>query len=433
MRHIFTKKMPTMLLGSALCVASGPAMALNLSTSETHELNFDVEILAGYFSSQENYGSPNNAPQWGELAAKYGFSGERKIGPDSTLFGTANVVTTAAFGDGDASGLTSGSERQTKIEDFFVGYRTPLFEISAGRQAFTIGDGFILNDDGLNFGDLIDSQLDRGGAYWLAGRKAFDKTLLLKVGGDSGLRSDIFWFESDNNAKGAPEMAGVNLEYVAPEGTFAAFYLKGLDTNPTGVAGGAFDNPQRDGQETFSLRYQGNAGVDNLFLSAEYATQQSGDGSPDGDAWYAEAGWTFADTLWSPTLTYRYSTFDENYDDLFTGFSRGYGTWFQGEVWANYAAAGPGNKGVDVHHLGVTASPDERLTVGAIYFDFDNTLDNNPARTDAQELNVWAEWVVHDHLIVSPLLGFFKPSADNGPQGNTNTNTYFQVLAIVPF
>ena len=48
--------------------------------------------------------------------------------------------------------------------------------------------------------------------------------------------------------------------------------------------------------------------------------------------------------------------------DQFFGFSRGYGTWFQGEEAANYA--GPFGTDADVHYLGVKGNPTERLTVG---------------------------------------------------------------------
>lgn len=426
------RRLSGVLLGAAIAAASGTASAYNLVNEDGTELNFDLEVIAGYFSSQETYGNPASKPSWGEAYAKYGFSGNKAVANDVAVYGAINALTSGAWGDGEASGTTNGNERQTKLEDIYVGARTGLVDFSLGRQNITIADGFLMNGDSLNFGESIDSELSRGGAYWLAGRKAFDKTAWLKVGGDEGLRSDLFWFESDNKAQGRPEMAGINIEHNSDMGTFGLMYLKGLDVNPTGIAGGAFDNLQRDGQKNISLRYQGNAGVENLFLSAEYVDQTQGNSAPDASAWYVEGGWTFADVAWSPSVNYRYSTFDKGYDQLFTGFNRGYGTWFQGEVWANYAAAGPGNTGVDVHHIGVKAHPTELLTVGALYFDFEDTS-GMAARSDAQELNLYAEWVVNDHLIISPLLGFFKPDSASSTQGNTDTNTYFQVLAIVPF
>ncbi len=429
MRKLFTKSLLTAAVTAAIAM---PVQAYNLHSSDAGELNLDVEAIFGVFSSEETYGNTASSPSWQEAYVKYGLSGHKNI-ENGQLYGAVNLLSAGAWGDGEASGTTNGNERGTEFEDIYAGFRNDMFDLSIGRQNITIGDGFLMNGDSLNFGEAIDQELSRDGAYWLAGRKAFDKTIWLKVGGEEGLRSDVFWFESDNKAQGRPEMAGINVEHNSEMGTFGAMYLKGLDTNATGIAGGAFDNLKRDGQSTFSLRYQGNAGVENLFLSTEYASQSQGDNSADADAWYVEAGWTFADVAWSPSVNYRYSTFDNNYDQLFTGFNRGYGTWFQGEVWANYSAAGPGNTGVDIHHVAVKAQPSETLALGALYFDIDDTSNTAARAGGAKELNLYAEWVANDHLIISPLIGFYTPEKDNGAQGNGDTNTYFQVLAIVPF
>ena len=317
------RRLSGVLLGAAITAASGTASAYNLVSEDGKELNFDLEVVAGYFSSQETYGNSESDPSWTEAYAKYGFSGSTTIGEGAALYGAANAVTSATFGDGDAAGLTTGDESETEIEDLYAGFRNDMIDFSFGRQNVTIGDGFILNGDSLNMGEGLDGivpgfSANRGGAYWLAARKAFDKTAVLKVGGDSGLRSDIFWIESDNPAQSSVEMAGINVEHVSETGTFGAMYLEGLDVDST--AANFFDQQGRDGQKTLSVRYQGNAGVENLFLSGEYVTQENGATGADSDAWYAEAGWTFADMPWSPTVNYRYTSYDNGYDPLFFGF-----------------------------------------------------------------------------------------------------------------
>jgi len=40
---------------------------------------------------------------------------------------------------------------------------------------------------------------------------------------------------------------------------------------------------------------------------------------------------------------------------------------------------------------------------------------------------------VNDHLIISPLVGFYKPKSNTSKQGNDDTNVYSQVIAIMPF
>lgn len=429
------------LLSLAVTAAlATPASAYSLYSKDGSELNLDIEAVFGVFSSDENYLYDNDrgGADWREGYIKYGLSGSHTYGESGVgVYAGVNLLSSATWGDGDAAGFTSGDERETDLEDAYVGWRSgnliPALgenglDISFGRQNFAIGDGFLINGDSLNFGDALDRKLDRGGAYWLAARKAFDRTAIVRLGGSEGLRADLFWLESDNRAQAEMELAGINAEYVIPEGTFGLAYMEGLDVNED------WGFSHRDGQQTLSLRYQGNAGVDNLFLSGEFVTQDQGDNSvADADAWYMEAGWTFAGVPWSPSVNYRYASFDEGFDPLFFGFNRGYGTWFQGEVAANYA--GPFNSGTDVHHIGVKASPTEMLTLGALFFDFGDTAGHGA--NDGQEIDLYAEWVVTPNLILSPLVGFYTPDnsdANGGTQiGSDDTNVYAQMIAIVPF
>lgn len=440
MKKTFTKSLLTAAITAAVAM---PVHAYNLHSSDAGEVNLDVEAIFGTFSSQETYGTvglanTGESRDWQEGYIKAGLSGTRNLDSGAAVYGALSVLASGAWGDGDAMGIQSGDEREFDIEDAYLGFRNDMFDVSFGRQNLSFGDGFLINGDSLNFGEGLDKALDgsvpgfeadRGGAYWLAARKAFDQTAVVRIGGDSGLRSDLFWIESDNAAQASMEMAGINVEYVTEKGTFGAMYIDGLGVDKTEAE--VMGLTHRDGQDTFSLRYQGNAGVENLFLSGEYVTQDQGDNTrEDGDAWYVEAGWTFADVAWTPSVNYRYSTFDEGFDPLFFGFNRGYGTWFQGEVAANYA--GPFNSDADVHHLAVKVAPMETLALGALFFDFSDTAQGSKAM-DGQELDIYAEWVVNDHLIISPLIGFYTPDSANSTQGNDDTNTYFQVLAIVPF
>ncbi|MBP0048283.1 hypothetical protein H9C73_06010 [Marinobacterium sp. AK62] len=430
----------TLLASAMLGALSAHASAYTLHSDNGTELNLDIEAVFGVFTSQESYdpfgaraASDEGRADWQEGYIKYGLSGSHAYGESgAAVYGGLNLVSSATWGDGDAAGFTTGDESDTDLEDAYLGWRSgnliPALgenglDITLGRQMFSIGDGFLINGDSLNLGEGLGANYDRGGAYWLAARKAFDKTAIVRVGGTDGVRGDLFWLESDNVGQYQMELAGINAEYVMPEGTFGATYIEGLD---------AVDSTTRDGQETLSLRFQGNAGVENLFLSGEFVTQDQGDNSADADAWYVEAGWTFADLPWSPSVNYRYASFDQNFDPLFYGFSRGYGTWFQGEVAANYS--GPFSTGTDVHHIGVKAAPTDMLSVGALFFDFSDTENGGQ---DGQEIDLYAEWVVTPNLIISPLVGFYTPdnsSANNGTQiGNDDTNVYGQVIAIVPF
>ena len=426
------------LVATALSTPWSVVSALNLKKTDTTEINFDFEAIFGLFHSEERYAQLHTTPgsaSWQEGYVKYGVSGSTEAGP-GRLFGAANLLTSATFGDGDAAGFTTGDESKTDFEDLYVGWRDDHVEFSLGSQNIIIGDGFLINGDALNLGKGFDvipgaPDFDRGGTYWLAGRKAFRKTAMLRLGYETGLRGDLFWLASNNPAQASMELAGLNVEHVADWGTVGAYYLEGLDVDATEAAFLGYTH--RDGQTTTGIRFQGNAGVENLFLSAEYTHQNQGDNTRrDGDAWYFEAGWTFADIPWSPSINYRYSQFDEGFDPLFFGFNRGYGTWFQGEVAANYA--GPFNSNTSVNHVALKASPTPTLSVGALLFDFQGDTSDN---LNATEINLFAEWVVNDHLILSPMIGFYDPdksAAQGGTQlGTAGSSTYFQLLTIIPF
>ena len=190
---------------------------------------------------------------------------------------------------------------------------------------------------------------------------------------------------------------------------------------------------ERDGMKTYSLRAQGNAGVENLFLSGEYAKQDKPHAASE-NAWYLEAGWTFADIAWAPSANYRYSRFSKGFDPLFYGLNRGYGTWFQGEVAGNYA--GPFNTNSRIQSITLKASPLESVSIGAVLFDFD-TLDRGLGNTDGHEIDLFAEWRVNPHLTVMPLIGLYQPdkSADHGGTqlGNNDKNVYSQLVFATTF
>ena len=456
MKTSHTRRAVQIALAGTALLGSAQAGAYTLYESDDTLLNFDFEAAVGVFNSQKAYNqvliAEDESPTWQEGYAKYGLSAAQSLDGAGSVYGAFNLLSSATRGDGDAGGFTTGKEEDTQVEDAYIGWTSgdlvpwlgeDGIDLSIGRQSFTIGDGFLINGDSLNFGEgfepladagIAPNGLSRGGAYWLAARKAFDKTAILRLGGETGVHLDGFWLESDNKAQAEMELAGANLEYRSETyGTVGVTYLKGLDVDDESAEFLGYQH--RDGQETLALRANGSLGVENLFLSGEYVDQDNGDdylGDGDDHAWYGEAGWTFADVPWSPKLSYRFSSFSGGFDPLFFGFNRGYGTWFQGEVAANYA--GPFNSDTDVHHVGLSLAPSDTVELGALFFQFDNAGDGF---LDGNEFDLYAQWVVNEHLVISPLVGFYSPdnsAAEGGTQlGDDDTNIYSQVIAIVSF
>lgn len=427
----------------ALLAMAPPLAAHALYSDDDTHVNAELSATFGLFHSQQSYAQARTQPgsvSWQEGVLKYGLSADQVLGGLGHGYAGLSAVSTGTWGDGDAAGWTDGSERRTRLENAYLGWRSgSLFpalgenglDVSFGRQTVRVGDGFLVSGDAISFGNGIsDGALDRGGAYYLAGRSAFDRTVVVRIGGDSGWRGDLMRLQSDNPGQAKAKLDVGTLEHVSASGTVGLTYIKVTDTDdPFGLY------PNRDGMKVYSLRGQGNAGVEGLFLSGEYAREKQLAGNEN--AWYLEAGWTFAGVAWTPALGYRYSRFSEGYDPLFYGNGRNgaLGTWFQGEVSANYA--GPFNTNARVHHLELALTPLPPLVLGALFHRYLALDRSTRADTSGRELDLYAAWTLNDHVTVIPLLGWYKPDRSAGQGGiqlgGTRTNLYSQLVLAVSF
>ncbi|MDZ5602825.1 hypothetical protein SJI00_08565 [Pseudomonas sp. RP23018S] len=430
--------------GLALTLAVGlgvPAQAIELYSDDDAHLNADVLAVYGLFNSRKNYDGTTGGSTWREGFVKYGLGGDYRLRDAGTAYGAFALVSSGTWGDGDPGGNSTGAERTTKIEDAYLGWRSgELFpvlgkdgvDVSAGRQQVRLGRGFLINDDGANLGQgPADGALNRGGAYYLAARHAFDRTAVIRLGGTDGLHGSAVWLKSDNRAQANTEMAAGTLDYTHALGTLGVTYIHGLDVDDRWASD--FQR-QRDGMNVYSLRGEGSLGVPDTTFAFEYARQHPRSGS-ERTAWYGEAAYSFSSAPWTPSVSYRYSRYSKDWDLLFTGQSTGYGTWFQGEVAANYS--GPFATNAAIHHVGLKANPLPNVTLGALYYDINSVSTASALDLSARELDLYVEWAVNEHLIVTPLVGLYKPDRDaqsGGNQVNGNgTNVYTQLVVAVPF
>lgn len=436
-------------VGLAVCVISVNSFGYSVYEEEKLTVNATLDGIYGVFHSDKTYdplgvGNPNGpgSVAWQEGVLDYGIEAQWRLGMhESTLKARISGVSTATWGDGDAAGFTAGTERKTDLEDAWLSWQSGSalpwlgyngLEISAGRQFASLGDGFLLHGDVVSFGkgSLYPTIQNRGGAYFLAGREAFANSFVLRLGGEEGWRSDLMWLDSDNPIQDKMEMLISNLEYVAEEGTVGFSYLHGLDAD----SGDPNFRSARDGMHVYSLRAAGNAGVDDLFLSAEYVYQDLSEQREHEKAWYLEAGWQFSQLWGEPYTSYRYSRFSSGYDTLFYGFGRGFGTWYQGEVAANYA--GPLSTNSAIQQLNFTFSPRENLSVSAMLFDF-KTDEKQAENLDGQEFDVFLEWEILPNVALIPLVGVYKAKhgiAEGGTQlGRKGHNLYGQLIVFVSF
>ena len=90
-----------------------------------------------------------------------------------------------------------------------------------------------------------------------------------------------------------------------------------------------------------------------------------------------------------------------------------------------------------MQHVALKVKPLDNLTLGALFFDYQTVSKRNMLDLDGRELDLYAEWAVNDHLIITPLIGLYQPDKDQDNGGNqvggNGTNVYSQLVVAVPF
>lgn len=352
---------------------------------------------------------------WGEAFVMPAIAAEA-----GAWYGEISAVGAITAGDGDPGGYTRGGDGEFDLETAFIGWRSgdpaadkdqPVVDISLGRQALNIGDGFLIDDGNLDSGD--------NGGVWLVARQAFQRTVLARID-YRALHTDLFFLEADPD-NDEPAFAGANLEYqFETTGHLGLLYFHILDADAPTVFS------PRQGMNVMSARVNDlrMPFAPELALWGE-ATRQTGvgrDAQFDASAWYGELIYHFETLPWTPSLSYRYAYFSgdpnssdftrRDFDPLFYGFDqRGWGTWFQGEVIGGWLLFN-NNQRNHLVHLAMT--PHDALTMGLIGGTFSLAESNYlgtpvTARHFGDELDVYANWFVRENVLVSAAYGVMFP------------------------
>ncbi len=415
----------------------GAKAGLTLEAGAGLFFNDNANFGAGRFSDGEK------SVQWQEGYFKPILDLSYTAAQAGTFYGGLSFVATATTGDGDAGDFSNDDPEEIDSELGYIGWKSgqllsflgeDAVDISIGEQEFAIGDGFLIMDGAFDGED---------GAYWLAPHRSFDKTAILRLN-TAPVRADVFYLKADDDYDNT-ELHGFNLEYVDELGTLGASWMAVTDSD----RGGFYEN--RKGMKVLSVRAQGtplaNIGQEELFLSFEYARQSQGDRlDVDAEGWYGEAGYTFSQSTWTPTLSYRYAFFSgdkdpsddqyESFDPMFYGFSRGWGTHFMGEITGEYFLFNSNEK---VHMVHLNLLPGEKLSIGALYYDFRldrSNLFGVPVSDDkfADEVNLYADYALNDNLYISAVFAWATPgTAAKEYTGGNDDSMLFQVYAVLTF
>jgi hypothetical protein len=404
-------------------------------------LRFKLDALGLYYANQNAwYGDPqamlagnplvrgNPAGKafegWVEGLVTLGASGITPITKQLYAYGAVSLMTTGSTGQELFTDLTRS---YTAIEDAYVGIvggntsasgNRLAFNLSAGRQRFTLANALLIANTAANGDERAALQAN---ARWASdllalGQLSYNDTKL-----------EVFYVDPDElpvidtNTR----IGGINIETTPLPGlTLAASYLSSPQSSysyfgPTGSVIGT-----RQGLETVDLRFTWAAPENGPgpFFGGEIARQTNRNFSMDAQAAYLEAGYTFADRPWTPSVGYRLSYFSgddpataayERWDPLLSG---GNGEqWVQGSNHFKVVQ----DSNVIAHRLQARMRPSPKIEVvpqlWAFYADSLNNIGGNPALTflgDTEygyEANVTVKWFASRNLYVHGMLAYTVP------------------------
>lgn len=359
---------------------------------------------------------------------------------------------------GGLSGIFSGSVGQELftddtrgyfgVEDAFAGIvggtttetgNRFVFNLSAGRQRFGVGDGFLIANTASNGGER--------GALQSNPRWAADM-LLLAQARYNATKIEAFYLDPDELPEVDSETAlvGINLETRVPGGfDLGAMWLHVPESNFKYYT--TTDVYSREGLQVYNarLRWQPNPGMSGPFLAAEAAIQRHDEIDMNALGWSTEAGYAFGTALpWSPTLSYRYASFSgddpntttfERWDPLLSGDN--------GERWVqgiNHFKIFQDSNLV-THRLQLRLRPDPKVEIVSQLWMFsaDQTtnLGGNPAFSFldgtylGSEANVTVKWFASPKLMLQGHVAATFPSAEAEKTVGTDLDPWLSTMVFL--
>jgi Alginate export len=317
-----------------------------LVNREGRYLRLKLEGLAMYYSNHGAwYGQPESMlagnplvdgavpgagfAQWFEGYVHFGAYGMVPISESATLYAGASVIGSASVGQ---ELFTDRTRTYTAVEDAYlgvVGGRTTeegnrlVYNLSAGRQRFSIGEGFLLVNTASNGSNRATLQSNS--------RWAGDFVALAQVAYNN-LRIEAFRVDPD-------ELPAIDSRTVVDGVNVQARLAGGWELGATHLrvprSSTAYYTPTdqlgREGLRVNDIRVRWQplpSGQAGPVFSAEYALQDNRNFAMQAIGWTVEAQYQLPETAWSPTVSYRYASFSgddpdtnrfERWDPLFSG------------------------------------------------------------------------------------------------------------------
>jgi hypothetical protein len=400
-------------------------------------------------------GSPAGAgyDQWVEGYAHYGIYGITPVTPNVYVYGGLSAITSGSAGQ---ELFTDETRTYTGVEDAYVGViggRTDAagnrlsYNLSVGRQRFTLANGFLLANTAANGQERAALQAN---ARWSS-----DLLALAQVRYND-TKFELFYVDPDELPILDTETVyvGANLEMQPLDGLNVGFSFL---TSPSSEAQyfvfdpatGAPRVETREGLQVYDARvtYSPNPpGEAGPFFGAEYAVQRNRNFAMDARAGWIEAGYSAPQARWSPTVSYRLAMFSgddpttatyERWDPMLSG---GTGEqWVQG---ANHFKVVQ-DSNVIAHRIQARFRPNPKVEIvpqlWAFYADSETNIGGNPALTFLDgdeygfEANVTGKWFVSRNTYVHGHLAYTVPGDATEAALGGDAKDWFSAMVFVRY
>jgi hypothetical protein len=376
------------------------------STGGKSFLQATLGVDVAFFSQEDAWYGRDRAvvgteiDTWWESLIRPGLEGHLLLPNTQTIYGRIDAVQANTFAGIDAAGTNVGlgDVSSLRIDKAYVGWRSgrlfsslgeDVLDISFGRQIYMAGTLFLFGSEGGAGG--------KRAAYWLGGRRSADFTAIAKF--TSGPWSgDLFFFDNDSPSPVNTQASGLTLDYVVSPATSIGGSLATLES----------DSTSRDGMRLYDVRgsikpfavMAHPTLLQPLKIDGELVVEDRDDGDNSGLGWYVAMSYQWSEIAWKPELTYRYASFNEDYDVLFYS-ATDWGSWFQGEITGEYDLF---NENLDTHMVRIKIQPLTSLFVSLFYYNFSlhNPQSLGVSRENyVDEWNLTVDWSINKHLSLS--------------------------------
>ncbi len=314
--------------------------------------------------------------QWLEGYAKGGFSFEQSADNGSTFYGKLTGVSSYTAGTDAFDARNTG---RTTLEEGYLGLKASsgsglTLDLSGGPRELVLGSGMLIANGGA-------SGFERG-ALKFGPRKAWKQAAIVRLS-DEGVTGTPFYIAPNElpSTDGRNRLAGLDIRYDDPTGGYlGGTYIKVLQsTSPYPKAAPGGDGPPtilpdgRDGLNAVNVYAKTNpfdGALKNWFATTDLAYEWND--RIDMEAWArrVQLGYEFAETAWTPTLTYSFQTFSgdnpdtprlERFDPLY--YEGSPGAWATGSKSSLVFI----NSNVQSHELALSVQPTRQDTLTLRY------------------------------------------------------------------